>query len=220
MTDEAKPGKETWWPTEGAWWRIPLAALVGVVIPLFLVANLIVVVVKASQPCVSPPEGTWPPAAARTETRIDFPLTAADMPRTFPLPDEESFILVAAYQTPGEKKVQVWRRYPEHTDPEASLDEELQQSAFTTVRGRSGTRTADACAEGIVAMPTTPLGGAAACYLSQFSDAETQIYKPGAVCLFFDRWSGAKLEGPDMTVSELAELMSRLRPAVQVPHTP
>ncbi|MEV4383915.1 hypothetical protein [Streptosporangium sp. NPDC049644] len=212
MTDKAKPGKKPWW-------YVLLAVLVGLGGPIYLVTDLVLFVVEASQPCVSPPTGTWPPTAARTETFIDLPLIAADMPRTFPGPDEES-VIVAVYQTPGEKKVQVWRRYPEHTDPVASLDEELQQSGSETVRGRSGTKSIDACAEGIVAMPTSPLGGAAACYPSQFSDAKTYIYEPGAVCLFFDRWSGAELEGPDMTVSELAELMSRLRPAIQVPRTP
>ncbi|MGW0590955.1 hypothetical protein [Streptosporangium sp. NPDC002607] len=212
MTDKAKPGKK-------AWWYVLLAVLVSLGAPIYLVTNVVLAVVEASQPCVSPPTGTWPPTAVRTETFIDLPLTAADMPRTSPGPDEES-VIVAVYQTPGEKKVQVWRRYPEHTDPDASLDEELQQSGSKTIRGRSDTRSTDACAEGIVAMPTSPLGGAAACYPSQFSDAKTHIYKPGAVCLFFDRWSGAKLEGPDMTVSELAQLMSRLRPAIQVPRTP
>ncbi|GAA0827821.1 hypothetical protein GCM10009525_24210 [Streptosporangium amethystogenes subsp. fukuiense] len=211
MTDEARPGKE-------AWWHVPLAVLVGVGTPILLVTNLVLVVVDASQPCVSPPKGTWPPPAARTETFIDLPPTAADMPRIFPHSDEKS-VIVAVYQTPSEKKVQVWRRSPEHTDPVASLDEELQQSGSTIVKANPGARGIDACAEGIVAVPTAPPGGAAACYLSQFDDAKTHTYESGAVCLFFDRWSGAKLEGPDMTVSELAKLMFRLRPAIQVPRT-
>ncbi|MFF5248999.1 hypothetical protein ACFY3V_32365 [Streptosporangium sp. NPDC000095] len=212
MTDKAKPGKKPWW-------YVLLAVLAALAAPTYLVTNLVLAVVEAYQPCVSPSTGTWPPTAARTETFIDLPLTAADMPRTFPGPDEES-VIAAVYRTPDEKKVQVWRRHPKHTDPDASLDEELQQSGSKSVRDGYRTKSTDACAEGIVAMSTGPLGGAAACYPSQFRDAKTRIYEPGAVCLFFDRWSGAKLEGPDMTVSELAELMPRLRPAIQVPRTP
>ncbi|WP_182880530.1 hypothetical protein [Microbispora sp. H10949] len=210
-SSDAKLGKQT---------RRQIAlALLASLLPVCLVAGvLLVAAVKASLPCVSPPEGTWPPPAARTYTYVDLPHTAAEMRRATPNPGKEP-VIVAVYKTPGGKRVQVWPLYAEHPDPGASLNEKLRRSGSRTVMTRFRTKVVDECPDGIVAMPTTPLGGAAACYPTRFIEPKTYIDKPGAVCIFFDRWSGAELEAPGMTVSELAGLMSRLRPAVQVPRT-
>ncbi len=210
-SSDAKPGEQ-------ARWQIALALLAGL-LPVCLVAGvLLVAAVKASLPCVSPPEGTWPPPAARTYTYVDLPPTAAEMRRAALNPSKE-FVIFAVYKTPDEKRVRVWPLYPEYPDPGASLNEKLRRSGSRTITTRSRTQVVDECPDGIVAMPTTPLGGAAACYPTRFIKLKTYMDEPGAVCIFFDRWSGAELEAPGMTVSELAGLMSRLRPAIQVPRT-
>ncbi|MEV4378296.1 hypothetical protein [Streptosporangium sp. NPDC049644] len=187
----------------------------------FLAAAIpISVLVEDSQPCVSPPKGTWPQTAASSETDIYLPLTAAGMPRISVRSHGET-VFSATYQTAHENKVEVLSYSPivKNGDPAAALEEVLQESATEShwSRGR-GRQFVDTCPGGIVVVRTAPLGGAAACYPSTlFKDPNTYEREPGAVCLFADRWSGATLNGHGMTVDELIEVMSRLRPAIQLP---